>query len=228
MVTSKSSYRILPYTACAIALIALTIGIKVLVAFWGEKHLYATPILGGVLKSLEIIELSNLLVFAILGLGIGAATTFLSAQAGQRASAILLILIVPLIFSASYSTRYHLWVEQVAAENKVAFAQAEAITNAFLADESNSEGFIGFFLYTAKVPVLPIDAAEIKGLTGSEKRVRSELTRFSGVEPGFFVILFNLVGWGIRFFYILLSIITVAIYFHKGLTGTRSKSNQSG
>jgi hypothetical protein len=50
-----------------------------------------------------------------------------------------------------------------------------------------------------------------------QKWFRSELTRFSGIEPGVFSMIFDGAGWGIRIFYMVLALLTGLIYFFKGL-----------
>lgn len=197
---------------------------KVLIAWAGETYLYSIPFLGGLLKSLEVIELTNILVFAILGTGIGSEIAKLPHKRRLPFSLISLVLILPLVFNTSYLTRQHFWIHQVADQGKVSYAQAKQLTNDFLGSETGSEGFIGFFRLTTRVPILPTTLTDIETLQDDEKWFRSELTRFSGIEPGVFSRLFDSAGWGIRIFYILLSITTFFIYFAKGLTSAQSKS----
>jgi hypothetical protein len=57
----------------------------------------------------------------------------------------------------------------------------------------------------------------LQSIDKDDKWFRSELTRFSGLEPGLFTLAFKLTGWGIRAFYVLLAAITATLYFVKGL-----------
>ncbi|MEO0537007.1 MAG: hypothetical protein AAF215_24505 [Cyanobacteria bacterium P01_A01_bin.123] len=194
--------------------------LKVGITWASETHLYSIPIVGGLLKSLEIVELSNILVFALLGLGLGMTTIFLSYLHNKlKVLAILLVMMVLAsgVFCLGYATRQHIWIQQVADEASISFAQAKTVTNDFLTAETGSNGFWGFYRYTTQVPILPIKTSEIASLTDDEKWFRSELTRFSGLEPGIFSRMFSIAGWGIRGFYMALAGFTFIIYYFKGL-----------
>jgi hypothetical protein len=67
------------------------------------------------------------------------------------------------------------------------------------------------------MPLLPATGAELQRMTEDQRWFRAELTRFSGIEPGVFSMIFDGAGWGIRLFYLMLAIITSLIYFLKGL-----------
>ncbi|MDJ0706066.1 MAG: hypothetical protein QNJ46_22575 [Leptolyngbyaceae cyanobacterium MO_188.B28] len=202
-------------------LTVLTAGLKVLTAWAAERHLYSIPFLGGLLQSLEVIELSNILVFAILGMGIGLEISKLPRKRRWSFGLITFVLILPLVFNASYLTRQHFWIRQVADQGQISYVQAKQLTNDFLNRETGSQGFVGFFRLTTRIPILPTTFNDIETLRDDEKWFRSELTRFSGIEPGVFSRLFDSAGWGIRIFYILLSITTFFIYFIKRTTAER-------
>ncbi|NEQ32341.1 MAG: hypothetical protein F6K04_15290 [Leptolyngbya sp. SIO4C5] len=207
------------FLLCLLALPLLLAGVKVAIAWAAERYIYSVPWIGGLLKSLEIVELSNIVVFALLGLGLGAATIFLPKLRGVAPKVGIMLLVFILaagVFSASYVTRQHLWIQRIADRSDISLAAAENLTNDLLMTQVGDRGFWGFYRYTTQVPVLPTDADDLKNLAAEEKWVRSELTRFSGVEPGVFSRVFRLAGWGIRIFYMLLAAVTVLIYFLKG------------
>ena len=202
--------------------------IKFVITWAAETQLYQIPIVGGLLKSLEIIELSNILVFALLGLGLGMATIVLpQIQSNLKKFGILLAMFILAsgVFSISYVTRQQMWIQQVANEASISFTQAQTVTNDFLAAETGSKGFWGFYRYTTQVPLLPTKTHELASLTDDEKWFRSELTRFSGLEPGIFSRIFSIAGWGIRGFYMALAGFTFIIYFFKGLDWVEHRRN---
>jgi len=217
MASVSSANKPLLYGSTILALTALTLLLKVAITLLTELYLYSIPILGGLLKSIEAVELSNILIFAILGTGVGAATLFLSIRQARSMGLILLCLIVPFVLSSSYVTRHQFWIQSVAREGNISVAQARAVTDSFLSYEVGEGGILGFYSYTAVIPIPPTSRTEMQKITNSERRVRFELTRVSGVKPGIFAIVFRIVGWGIRIFYTLLSLLTAIIYFYRGL-----------
>lgn len=224
MHTSKLKNPITRYILYGAALTVLTAALKVLIAWVGETYLHPIPFLGGLLKSLEVLEFVNILIFAMLGIRIGAEIVKLPGKKRMPFSLISLVLILPLVFNASYLTRQQLWIHQVADQGEVSYAQAKQLTNDFLGRETGSKGFIGFFRLTTRIPILPTALADLENLQDDEKWFRSELTRFSGIQPGVFSRLFDSAGWGIRIFYILLSITTFLIYFFRGMASGQSRS----
>ena len=58
----------------ALVLTVVAIAIKVLVLKLAHRFVYPIFIFGDLLRGLEIIDLLNILVFAILGMGLGVAT----------------------------------------------------------------------------------------------------------------------------------------------------------
>ncbi len=204
------------FCATTLVIIALAV-LRSAIAWAAEAFIYTLPILGGLLKSLELLEVSNVLIFAILGVCLGAFTRWLPKQWNLLPKAIALIISVPLVFLSGYAVRHHLWIQQVAVQSELLPDQAQRITDNLLEQSTGSQGLWGFFKYTVQVPILPTDLSALKNLGTDDKWFRSELTRFSGLEPGIFSLLFHLTGWGIRWFYVLLSIVTAALYFAKGL-----------
>jgi hypothetical protein len=208
----------LRYLVTVIAVTAALLGVKLLVAWAAELYLHPIPILGGWLKSLEIVELVNIIIFALLGLGLGGATLYLPAKTPMAVKALVMVVAMPLIFFSSYWLRQTLWLNQLAAEANQPVEQVAALANQAIQRESGSQGFWGYFKVTTKMPILPANVAELERMAADQQWFRSELTRFSGIEPGVFSMIFDGAGWGIRMFHMLLALLTGIIYFSKGAT----------
>jgi hypothetical protein len=224
---SAKASKLLRYICATLLLIGGMMALKGAIAWASETFVYTLPLLGGLLKSLELMEVTNVIVFAILGVSLGAFTLWLPRQWGLLPKLIPFIVAVPLVFMTGYAVRYHIWVEQVAVQSELLPAQAEQVTNTLLRQATGNEGLIGFFRYTVQVPILPTDLRALQSIDKDDKWFRSELTRFSGLEPGLFTMAFKLTGWGIRTFYVLLAVITATLYFAKGLVwANRSRQPQ--
>lgn len=215
--TSSKSGKILRYVLATVLLIAGMVVVKGAIAWASEIFVYNLPLLGGLLKSLELMEVTNVIVFAILGVSLGAFTLWLPRNWGLWVKLLPLFIAVPLVFMSGYVVRHHLWVQQVAVQSELLPTQAQQVTNTLLKQATGNEGVIGFFRYTVQVPILPTDLRALQSLDEDDKWFRSELTRFSGLEPGLFTMVFKVTGWSIRIFYILLAVITASLYFAKGL-----------
>jgi len=215
--STRYKYGVLRYFATVFAVIAALVGVKLLIAWAAEIYLHPIPILGGWLKSLEIVELVNIIVFALLGFGLGGATRYLPAKTPLGLKALVLIVAIPLVFFSSYWLRQTLWLNQLAVQANQPVGQIAALANRALARESGSEGFWGYFKITTKMPILPATVDELERMAEDQKWFRSELTRFSGIEPGVFSMIFDGAGWGIRVFHMALATLTGVIYFFKGL-----------
>ena len=215
---TRSRYGVLRYLVTVAAIVAALVGLKLLIAWAAAVYLHPIPILGGWLKSLEIVELANIVIFALLGLGLGGATRHLPAKTPLVLKSLVLIIAIPLVFLSSYWFRHTLWLNQLAIEANQPIEQVTALANQALQRESGSEGFWGYFKVTTKMPILPSTAAELERMAEDQRWFRSELTRFSGIEPGVFSMIFDGAGWGIRIFHMVLATLTGIIYFFKGLT----------
>ena len=211
------------YWLTVIAVLAGLIGLKLLITSLAEAFLYPLPFLGGWLKSLEIIEFINIPLFALLGLGLGAACQWLPAKTPLPVKALALVLSLPLLFFSSYALRYHLWLQRLTAEANLPRQEVRAMADIALQRESGHRGFGGYYITTTKMPILPQSIAELQRMNEDQKWFRSELTHFSGIEPGVFSLLFNGAGWGIRLFYMGLALLTGIIYFLKGLAWSHAQ-----
>lgn len=215
--SASKSFKILRYLVATVLLIVGMMVAKGAIAWASETFVYNLPLFGGLLKSLELMEVTNVIVFAILGVSLGAFTLWLPKRWGWWVKLLPLVIAVPLVFMSGYVVRHQLWVQQVAVQSELLPTQAEQVTNTLLRQATGNEGVIGFFRYTVQVPILPTDLRALQSLDEEDKWFRSELTRFSGLEPGLFTWVFKVTGWSIRVFYILLAVITACLYFTKGL-----------
>ncbi|MEM0981132.1 MAG: hypothetical protein AAGH78_12770 [Cyanobacteria bacterium P01_H01_bin.58] len=222
----RSANKLLRYFCATALLIIALVVVRGAIAWAGESFIYTLPILGGLLKSLELMEVSNVLVFAILGVCLGAFTQWLPKRWGLAPKAVPLILSVPLVFLTGYSIRHHLWVQQVSVESELLPVQARQFTDSLLQEATGNQGLWGFFKYTVQVPILPTDLSALKTVDDDDKWFRSELTRYSGLEPGIFTRLFQLTGWGIRLFHTALAAVTASLYFTKGLVWANARRSQ--
>ncbi|MFM7324122.1 MAG: hypothetical protein ACKO4L_04205, partial [Nodosilinea sp.] len=130
---------------------------------------------------------------------------------------------LPLLFFSSYALRYHLWLQRLTAEANLPRQEVRAMADIALQRESGHRGFGGYYITTTKMPILPQSIAELQRMNEDQKWFRSELTHFSGIEPGVFSLLFNGAGWGIRLFYMGLALLTGIIYFLKGLAWSHAQ-----
>ncbi|MEB3314541.1 MAG: hypothetical protein VKL98_10380 [Cyanobacteriota bacterium] len=211
------------YWLTVVGILAGLTGLKLLLTWLAEVFLHPLPILGGWLKSLEVIEFINIPLFALLGLGLGAACQWLPVKTPLPTKALALVVSLPLLFFSSYTLRYHLWLHRLTAEADLPRQEVRSMADLALRRESRRRGFWGYYITTTKMPILPQSIAELQRMSEDQRWFRSELTHFSGVEPGVFSLIFEGAGWGIRLFYMGLAFLTGIIYFFKGLAWTHAQ-----
>lgn len=217
MRVSTKQFQVLRYVLGVLLLVLGIIGLKALIIWMANLFLYGIPIVGGWLQSLEIVELVNIPLFAVLGFGIGVATLYLPPRRPLWQKSIALMIALPLVFLSGYWVQQTLWLRSVAANSEVTYQDAVEVANTVLVEEIGSDGFWGYFRITTQLPILPTTTQELSNITNDQRWFRSELTRFSGIEPGIFTLLFNSTGWGIRLVHLLIALLTGLIYFVKGL-----------
>lgn len=214
----STSYKQFNRFLVAVLVVTLLAGLlKIGLTVLCEIYVYSIPILGGLLQSLELVELTNFVAFSILGFGIGSATAMLPGRVRLRLGAIALTILTPIILSTSYATRYHMWVGNVASQADIPRAEARQLANTFLDSKTGWSGSLGFYLYTVEIPILPLSTAEMEDISATQSRFQSDLTEASGLESNSIKLLFSIVGWGIRGFYLFIALMSVAIYFYRGM-----------
>ena len=205
------------YIFCTSWIFSTIVSAKIISVKLADKFLYNLILFGDFLRGIEIVELFNIIIFAVVGMGFGLVTIFLPKYLGRYVSTILLIIFVPIIFLTTQIVRYDIWVEQVAENEKLSFNQAELIINSFLSQRVGNNGIYGFYLYTAEFPVLPDRKVEINNLDRLEKSLNSKFVRLIGVPPGVIYWTMSLCFWVIRIFYFVIAVVTTIFHFREGL-----------
>ncbi len=199
--------------------------LKAIAAGLAEAYLYSIPWVGGFLRSIELAEISNLVAFALLASGIGAATFLLPQQWNNWAKMALLIAVSPFVFSASYLMQQHLWVQRVATRADISYGEARKLTNAFLKREAGSSGFSGFYPFSAEVSELPTLRQTLEsGRSGNpSKLLTQELKGYKDPRADAAAYIFERVGWLVRFMYMTIAALTALIYYFKGREWAENK-----
>lgn len=218
MSISPRRSRIPLFFAIGIGLSLLMAGLKAIITWLTEAYVYSVPWVGGFLRSIELAEISNLLVFAILGAGIGSATFLLPSRWNQPAKMALLIVLSPFVFSASYLMQQHLWIQRVAAQTDSSYREARDLTNAFLEREQGSGGFFGFYPFSAEVAELPTqrDSLESEGIRNPSRLLTEELSSYNDPRADLIAYVFARVGWLLRLMYMAIAAFTALIYYFRG------------
>lgn len=230
MTINSKQPRIPLFFVIGVGLSLLMAGLKAIVSGLAETYLYSVPWMGGFLRSLELSELSNLVVFAILGAGIGGATFLLPRRWDHRAKMALLVVVSPFVFSASYMVQQHIWIQRVAERAEVSYRDARQITNAFLKRESGSAGFFGFYPFSTQLADLPTRRQDLEaaGSTNVNEMLTQELTSYNDPRADFVAFMFERVGWAIRLMYMIIAVLTGLIYYFKGHDWAESQRQASG
>ncbi|MBD2542866.1 hypothetical protein H6G72_03135 [Planktothricoides sp. FACHB-1370] len=219
------------YIATTVVIVAISLYIKFVAELIGDEIVYKIPLLGDLLLSIEIIEILNVLVFAILGLGFGVATILLPRSFSNRVSYLLLLTLVPCIYSSSVFFKYQIWVQSFSINENISYSQAQKMTNTFLRYKTQNESILGFYLYTANFPVIPAKEKEMvetdELMNNTYQRIAyvfayaNELLQKKYFTPTKIDSLFKWRGWILRVFYFLVSMFTAIVNFKTGLNTVR-------
>ena len=205
------------FVFCAVVLAGVAIAIKVLVLKLAHQFIYPIFIFGDLLRGLEIIDLLNILVFAIVGMGLGLATCLLPTQNARKISTFFLIILIPIILAVPQIVKYNLWVGDIAHDDEIPVSQAQTVADAFLQRRINQEGVFGFYLYTGRFPMIPTRQVQMQELERLEKQVNSKFVRVSGIPPTLITLIMGICFWGIRMFYFAIAVITAIAHYREGL-----------
>lgn len=214
---SSTQVGIWRYGATVIAVTAALVALNLGITWLAEVYLHPIPILGGWLRSLEIIELLNIVIFAMLGFGLGGASRFLPADTSLWAKSLVLVVAIPLVFFSGYWLRQVLWLHGLAQSSDFSYSQVAALADQAIVQQGGQEGFWGYYTITTRLPILPTTVEELQRMAQDQQWFRSEMTRFSGIQPGVFTLIFASAGWGIRIFHMVVAVLTGLIYHFKGL-----------
>jgi len=216
--------RIPLFFAIGIGLSLLMAGLKAIVAGLAERYLYSVPFVGGFLRSIELAEISNWVVFALLAGGIGAATFLLPRSWNSWAKIALLLAVSPFVFSASYIMQQHLWIQQVATKSAISYDEARAVSNAFLTRETGSGGFFGFYSFSTKVTELPTLRQRLESEQSNPSQLLAEeLSSYEDPRADAVAYIFERLGWLIRLMYIAIATLAAFIYYFKGHAWAENK-----
>lgn len=200
--------------ALSVALAAL---VKVFTTLLAENAIYSIQFLGDLMRGIEIAEVFNLLVFAILGLGMGLATAFVPRQFGIRLNAVLIIILLPLLLSVGPFVRYDNWINEFATNEAIPLEESKTYTDNYLLRRIDRSGLLGFYLHTAKYPGLPVYIAQLDEADPLESQAVAQVERSVGVTSEDLSWWFTVCMWGIRSFYYLVSAVTVIGHFGQGI-----------
>lgn len=209
------------YVASAAMIVGISVLIKFVALMLADKILYTIFIIGDLLRGIEVIELLNILVFAFIGMGFGLATRLLKPEYGRQVSAILLILIVPLVFMSTPIIRYNYWLDKVEESDNLSPDETTKITNLFLKKQIGLPGFFGYYLYTGQFPVIPTNQSQMKDLDSFEKKVNSRFVQLTGVAPTIVSWSMLICFWLIRLFYFSIAVIATIAHFRQGVVIAR-------
>ncbi len=225
---SKRS-RVALFFAIGFGLGMLMAALKAAIAWATHTYLYSVPWIGGFLKSIELTEISNLLVFAILGAGIGAATALLPSHWDHKAKLALLLAVSPFVFCASYMMQQSLWIQQVADQSNLSYRDARNLTNDYLEREVGSGGFFGFYPFSTQLAELPVRAESLRAeeSLNPNELLSEELSSYNDPRADFAAYVFERIGWLIRFMYMAIAALTGIIYYFKGYAWAKNRPQTS-
>ncbi len=207
----------LGYGICAVILVGIAVTLKVIALILAHNFLYPIFIFGDLLRGLELIDLLNLLVFAVVGMGLGLATALLAIRNARKISAGFLIVLIPIIIAIPQFVKYDLWINDIVIEDGISKSQAQQVANSFLERRVNSNGVFGFYIYTGQFPMIPTRTSQMEDLEKLEKQVNSKFVKFSGIPPTLINLIMAICFWGIRLFYFGIAAITTVSHFKEGL-----------
>ncbi|MEO0867786.1 MAG: hypothetical protein AAFY17_04915, partial [Cyanobacteria bacterium J06642_11] len=182
-------YLLLGMVSCGLAIAGK------LMLVWGvDTYLYSLPIVGGVLASLEIVELASPILLAVLGLILGALTYYLAPDVGIGLRLLLMGIAFPLILLLGHPIRHNLWVKQVSTQENLSLAQARQVTDTFLQQQTSKSGTVGFYWYTASQAKPPTRLRNVE--TFSEvNSLQAQVTELGKQQTGLMGLAFSLYNW---------------------------------
>lgn len=208
---------ILLFLAISALSIALAAVVKLFATLLAENSIYSIQFLGDLLRGIDIAEVFNILVFAILGLGLGVATAFVHRNWGIRFNAAIAIVLLPLLLSVGPFIRYDNWVNEFASNESISRLESKRYTDRYLQRRIDRTGPLGFYLHTAKYPGLPVYIAQLDEVDALESEAVNRVQRTVGITSRDLSRWFAICMWGIRGFYFLVSAITLIAHFGQGV-----------
>ncbi len=182
-----------------------------------EKHIYTIPAVGDFLRGIEMVEIANVLIFAILGMGIGVATVLLPKGFSAKLGMVLLSIAVPVVLVASPLVKYNFWIDNLVAAEAISSQQAQEIASSFLRQRVEADGVWGFYLYSAQFPAIPARVDRLQEMEELKVQIAGKVANIAQLELKQVSFLFKVCSWGIRGFYAVLAVIVAWFHFFKGL-----------
>ena len=121
-----------PIVVLVLGLLILLLMAKGIAVLAADRIVYSIPILGGIARSLELAEFLNLLLFSVLGMGIGLGVHLIPVPDQERAGRSVLMVLIPILFLSGCFFQYQLWLSDVRADMGISAAQVRAVTNEWL------------------------------------------------------------------------------------------------
>ncbi|MEM8602883.1 MAG: hypothetical protein AAGF24_03470 [Cyanobacteria bacterium P01_H01_bin.121] len=211
------------YCLSIVGAIALALMIKWLAVRVADQLLYPLPLVGGILRHLELLELLNILVFAILGTVIGLSTGLLASAWGSRVSRLLLIILIPCIFLSGSLFEYRRWLTDIAESGALSVEQAAVLSDQWLKRTVNRQGFLGFYSYTAAHTRLPLQETDLRQMQQSSAQASTMFARLIPVDWLSVNGILAASTWGLRLFYLILASLVATSHFQQGLRNNRLK-----
>ncbi|MEM9770140.1 MAG: hypothetical protein AAF889_00815 [Cyanobacteria bacterium P01_D01_bin.73] len=196
---------------------AIALGLRLVVALLAETRVYTLPYAGELLQLLEVAELLTLVIFAVLGLGIGLSAIALPRKWGVKISALVLTLLVPAIFMAGPAVRYQIWLQQVSQAQQLTVPVAVAKTDRFLNNRVDRSGLLGFYVYTARYSRVPIAAEDMVSDDAVDEQVNSTIAGAARVSVAEVEKFLEWGTWGIRGFYFLVATFAAISHFRQAI-----------
>ncbi|MDC0834858.1 hypothetical protein POG22_17880 [Geitlerinema sp. CS-897] len=197
--------------------VSLAAIVKLFTTLLAENSLYRIQFLGDLMRGIEIAEIFNILVFAILGLGLGLATVFVPRKFGIRFNVAVVIVLLPVLLSVGPIVRYDNWIQEFSTNENISAIESKDRTDDYLEGKVSQTGILGFYLHTARYPSLPVRIAQLDSVDILESRVVSHVEGKMGLTSKKLSLAFAICMWGIRLFYFFVSAITVIAHFGQGV-----------
>ena len=207
----------LPYVLVVLGLfvlLLLTKGVAVLIA---HRFLYEIPILGGIARSLELVEFFNLVLFSILGMGLGLSVRLLPSGRPDRMSRSVLTILIPVLFLSGSFFQYQIWLSDVRHDMNLNAIEVRRVTNEWLDQTVDKTGLWGFYHYTTRYSILPTNPDRLRASIQGSDRVNQLFAQLFSATPAFMGNVLSFCILILRVFYFALAILTAVHHFQDGL-----------
>jgi len=217
-----------PIVVLVLGLLILLLMAKGIAVLAADRIVYSIPILGGIARSLELAEFLNLLLFSVLGMGIGLGVHLIPVPDQERVGRSVLMVLIPILFLSGCFFQYQLWLSDVRAEMGISAAQVRAVTNQWLGQTVKKPGLWGFYHYTTLYSILPTNPDRLRASIQGSDRVNQLFSQVFSTTPTQAGQLLGLCVWGLRAFYFGLSVLTSLHHFEEGMAQGKHRLQSPG